>query len=624
MPRTRFLLLIVLIAAVALPASALADPGAIDRVSQGAAGGNGAAHVDQGRLSADGRCVAFVTAEKLLAEDPNTRNDIYERCDGSTRLVSTGPAAGAGTASNPFMELRQISDAGCVLFYSSEKLTDDDGDTRPDLFKRCGGTIERVSQGPNGGEGPEDVIGGEMSADGLCVAFLAHEKLTADDGDTIPDIYERCGSTTKRVTQGPAGGDASDGFPNLEQVTDDGACVLFTTPEKLTDDDHDDQSDAYARCGSTTRKMTPGDGAFPVSPTRLSQDGQCLNFETEEPLASTDTDTEYDIYTACGANLLHVSTGPASTGGAFSVSGRDVSYDASCVAFETSEHLTSDDSDTAGDVYKRCGASLERVSKGDGGNAEIDAEGESISPDGRCMTFTSAEHITADDTDTSNDLFERCGDTTERVAQGPSGGNGSFEPQAIAISTDGTRVIFTTDEQLTGDDTNDVTDIYERSNGQTTKVSPAQKSASPYGSNPSAASADASRVLFSRFDRLADDDTDDFFDIYLATIAPTAATGDATDVSMTGATLHGTSSGDPATKYHFVVEGSATPEADAPVGTGIKAVSATVTGLAPGTTYRYRLVATSAGGTTTGVERVFKTAALPPSGGSDNSGDNGG
>src|SRR4051812_11134686 len=55
MPRT-LLIAALIVLALALPASALADPGLIDHVSQGPAGGNAAVHVDQGRLSNDGRC----------------------------------------------------------------------------------------------------------------------------------------------------------------------------------------------------------------------------------------------------------------------------------------------------------------------------------------------------------------------------------------------------------------------------------------------------------------------------------------------------------------------------------------------------------------------------------------
>jgi methylglyoxal synthase len=619
MPRTsRALLLAVLIlAALALPASAMADPGVIERVSQGPAGGSGPAHVQEGRLSSDGRCIVFQTTEKLTSDDDNNRGDIFQRCGTTTTRISTGPAPNAGTKPSPYLEYRdQSADGSCVLFDTNEVLTDDDGDSSIDIYKRCGTDIKRVSQGPNGGDAPQDVHHGALSRDGVCVVFAAHEKLTDDDGDTIPDLFERCGTTTKRITQGPAGGDDPSVGANFEEMTPDGGCVLFSTQEKLTDDDGDTSRDLYTRCGSTTTKVSPGDGAFDVSAERISPDGQCVTFTTDEQLADTDKDSADDTYKSCGTSLTHLSIGPAGGNAEIDTRPDDISADGSCLAFDTPEKLTSDDNDTSVDVYKRCGATIERVSTGSGGgNAEIDAETDWMSPDGRCLVFTSEEHITPDDTDATLDLFERCGDTTERISQGPNGGNGSFEPQSFGISTDGARVIFTTDEKLTTDDMNDVTDIYERSNGQTTKVSPAIVSG-PYGSNPQDVSADATRIVFSRGDRLTGDDMDDFFDIYAATLAPTASTGEASDVTMTGATLHGTSS---AGKYHFEY-GSSTPEEDVPAG-GIQHVSTIITGLNPDTTYHYRLVVTSPGGTTTSVERSFKTAASP---GSDNSGNNGG
>lgn len=625
----RILTLTALLFCLALPATAMATPGVVDRVSQGPSGGNGPTHVDQGRLSADGRCVVFDTTEALTGDDVNARKDIYERCDGVTTLVSIGPAANAGHAAATYLEFRGMSsDGACIVFDTNAALTDDDGDSNIDIFKRCGSNIERVSQGPTGGNAAQDVHHGEISADGVCVVFQAHEALTSDDHDSIPDLYERCGSTTKRISQGPAGGDDPQGYPQPGQLTADGSCVSFETREKLTGDDTDDQVDTYVRCGSTTNKLTPGNGAFDASFDLLSPDGQCVVFETEEKLAGTDTDAQNDIYRSCaGGSLEHISTGPAGGSGDFYASGTDISRDTTCVVFDTIEKITADDTDTTTDVYKRCGTSIERVSKGDGGgNAEIDAEGDWISPDGRCVVFTTVEHVTSDDTDASDDVFERCGDTTERVSQGPAGGNGAIAPQAFAISYDGTRVVFTTDERLTADDTNDVTDVYERSNGQTTRVSPDQASASPYGSNPQGVSDDASRVLMGRFDRLASDDTDDYFDIYLVTIAPTAATGAATEVGQTGAKLNGTSG---VGTFHFVIaEGITTPDVEVPAGPGIHGVSAAVTGLTPGTTYHYRLVVTSPGGTTQSVERTFTTAAAtvppPPVDNGDNGGNDGG
>jgi len=101
--------------------------------------------------------------------------------------------------------------------------------------------------------------------------------------------------------------------------------------------------------------------------------------------------------------------------------------------------------------------------------------------------------------------------------------------------------------------------------------------------------------------------------------APTATTQAATNVALTTATLTGTSNpSGAATTYHFewgttTGYGQQAPVPDAAVGsdTADHAVTQTLTGLAPGTTYHYRLVATSATGTTDGADMSFATAAAP-------------
>src|SRR3954469_25117291 len=342
MPITRpALIFTALLLFVALPASAMAAPGVIDRVSQGPSGGNGPGQVDQGDVSSDGHCVVFNTTEGLTSDDLNNRNDIYERCDGVTSRVSTGPAANAGTSTAPglYLEYRDMSsDGGCVLFDTNEKLTDDDGDSNIDIYKRCGTTVERESQGPNGGDAAQDGHHGRLSVDGVCVVFQAHEPLTSDDHDSIPDIYERCGTPTKRISFGPTGGDDPQGYPQPGTLTADGSCVAFETREKLTGDDSDDQADTYVRCGSTIRRATPGNGAFDASFDALSPDGQCVVFETDEQLAVTDTDTQNDEYRSCaGAPIEHLSRGPAGGGGDHYSSSTDISRDTTCTLFDTDE-----------------------------------------------------------------------------------------------------------------------------------------------------------------------------------------------------------------------------------------------------------------------------------------------
>ena len=98
---------------------------------------------------------------------------------------------------------------------------------------------------------------------------------------------------------------------------------------------------------------------------------------------------------------------------------------------------------------------------------------------------------------------------------------------------------------------------------------------------------------------------------------PAAALSSATAVGRTAATLNGTVSPQGnATTYRFEYGISfytaSTPAGNAGAGTGAQSVSSTLSGLRPGTTYHYRLDATSAFGTTETADRTF-TTAVPPS-----------
>lgn len=106
------------------------------------------------------------------------------------------------------------------------------------------------------------------------------------------------------------------------------------------------------------------------------------------------------------------------------------------------------------------------------------------------------------------------------------------------------------------------------------------------------------------------------------TQAPIATTGPATGVSSSGATLNGTvNPNSHPTTYRFQYGttssyGSSAPASPAPVGSdgSDHVVSQALTGLAPNTTYHYRVVATDAlGFTTVGVDVGFTTnaAAVP-------------
>ncbi len=99
--------------------------------------------------------------------------------------------------------------------------------------------------------------------------------------------------------------------------------------------------------------------------------------------------------------------------------------------------------------------------------------------------------------------------------------------------------------------------------------------------------------------------------------APTAITGPVSAVGGTTATLNGTvNPAGLATDWWFeygttTSYGSKTATTAAGSGTANVSVSRALTGLAPSTTYHYRLVAKSSGGTTNGADGLFTTASPP-------------
>jgi hypothetical protein len=104
--------------------------------------------------------------------------------------------------------------------------------------------------------------------------------------------------------------------------------------------------------------------------------------------------------------------------------------------------------------------------------------------------------------------------------------------------------------------------------------------------------------------------------VFTSGAVPTVTTGSATNITETGATLHGTVSPEGSeTKYYFeygaekkeYAKWAKTAEASAGSGTNDVEESAAITGLTPNKAYYFRLAATSSGGTTYGAEEVLST-----------------
>ena len=245
----------------------------------------------------------------------------------------------------------------------------------------------------------------------------------------------------------------------------DGARVVFDTAESLVGADTDTQNDLYERSGGQTTLISAGpdggNGAFGASPNGVSADGARVLFSTAESLVGADTDTQNDIYERSGGQTTLISIGPDGGNGPFGANFQGVSTDGASVLFETSERLVSADTDAQNDVYERAGGQTSLISTGPaGGNGVSDPSFEDVSADGAVVLFNTDESLVSADTDAQFDVYERSGGQTTLISTGPAGGNGAFEPSFEAVSADGARVLFSTDESLISADTDTAYDVY--------------------------------------------------------------------------------------------------------------------------------------------------------------------
>ena len=247
-------------------------------------------------MSDDGTRVIFASNERLVAQDVDNLRDVYERANGTTTtLVSTGPG---DTHTMPVCEPDEFGE-GCrhrispdgshIFFYANESLAPQDTGGYLDLYDRSGGTVQLVSIGPAGGNGPFDVDSYEfhsaLSDDGSHVFFATREALTSNDTNTLPDIYERSGGTTSLI---PTGG---QNFFDLRSSTD-GTRLIFRASAQLVPADVDSRTDVYERHAGTTTLISTGPTdthTYDADPAAISDDGLRVFFGTIENLVSTDT-----------------------------------------------------------------------------------------------------------------------------------------------------------------------------------------------------------------------------------------------------------------------------------------------------------------------------------------------
>jgi Tol biopolymer transport system component len=464
-------------------------------VSTGPAGGNGpfpasplfgslndpASYRPTG-MTPDGSHVLFTTAEQLVSEDTDNRSDIYERFGNTTRLVSTGPTGGDPRISNGSPVA--ISDDGALIFFTSyERLTADDTNDDPDVYLRTGGNTRLISSGPptlSGFERSLSLIG--ASPDGQRVVFETNRQLDPRDADGGFDVYQWSGGSPEIVSIGPNG--ENSGVTTFNGAMNrDGSHIFWASYGALVPEDTNGSEDLYEHTGGTTRLVSVGVGSYGGFLTGFSADGTRVFFETQAPLAPDDTNAWYDIYERANGTTTLLSRGTDSAGASW----RAGSADGSHVFFVSHAALTPEDTDGRYSMYEWSAGAITYVAPWVSPPHNLSV---ALSTDGARLFVDSIGPLVGSDADTGctegtllgppgcADVYERFAGAWTLISTGPATVNGTYsvcEVQflvsnpfffvfcPIAISADGTHVLFRTRERLTADDTDDLLDVYESS-----------------------------------------------------------------------------------------------------------------------------------------------------------------
>ena len=505
--------------------------GTTTRVTAGDINGNGNVGAFFGRVSDDGSRVFFITNESLVSGDTDGFPDIYERSSGSTKLVTTGDVNGNGGFFVAFGPIS--SDGSRVFFQTKEQLVAADVDATQDVYERVNGQTHLISPGGFSGDSDAEVL--YASKDGSRVFFQTFEPVLRDDTDPARDVY---GAYTapgtgppgarhplfSRISTGQINGNTPGFGSSLVGTTPSGSTAFFSTPERLSFSDADNSNDIYVRRGGVTnlvsRGAINGNGAFTANFSGSDTQGLFIYFNTAEPLVSADTDASTDVYqgSSFGAAPKLVSTGPVNGNGPFGAAFERTAKDGLTMVFTTDEQLLASDTDSATDIYQRglISNNTTRISAGAvNGNGGFPVRFLDASDNLARVFFETSEQLAAGDTDLSKDIYERASGTTSLVSAGEINGNKSDNAFFGGASADGLRVFFETREQLVANDTDNEFDLYERSAGTTKRVSIGNVNGNnPTGAHYDGASADGSTVFFSTQEPLTADDTDPAQDIY--------------------------------------------------------------------------------------------------------------
>lgn len=447
--------------------------GMVAPVSVGAGGnfGNAAA---SSVLVAGPRFVAFRTAASdLVAGDSNGVNDVFVRdfVAGTTRRVSID-AAGAQLPLASNLTGGGVGAAPVVQFSTAAVVVAGDSNAIDDLFRirLDTGAITHLSSRVGGGFRSSGQLSSASGAqDGERAQWSGLDgDWDAADANGQYDAFLSGGSTTTRALSAPGGNYDADGFSSQPCADLDGATSAFqTTATNLVPGDTNEAVDIVLCEGPacTPERIALAPTPVPLAVVRdgstapdLSADGRYVVFETESShlvAGGSDAIVEPDIILRDRGTGQNVLITPGDEGGTDPVVSDDGRYVAYRSIRESVARTLGGPPPAQAMLYDRATSTRRLVSAGPGGvAADALVRSVAISGDGSTVVFdSSAGNLVAGDSNGTSDVFIHdvaTGALARALPIGATGGGGA-EPR---VSRDGRRVVFTAydSDYVAGDD----------------------------------------------------------------------------------------------------------------------------------------------------------------------------
>jgi hypothetical protein len=399
-----------------LPAQAV--PSSPDRLTHAHPSGDTDGFSMNPYVSGNGRYVAFTSDATNLTSSTSLSGwhaYVHDRDTGQTRLAS---ADDYGTPGNDQSFAKGVTNDGAVLFESyADNLVSNDGNAAWDVFVReWGGSTSRVSKSSGGTEGNDASYGSSISADGDRVLFWSFASNLATGSSGAASLYVRDRSA----------GDTS---------------VIVN----------------FANAPYENRML-------------ISGDGETVVFETGATLATTDTDSEIDVYTHEVGSIGYVHVSDLLSGQGLHAQQPYISYSGRYVVYVGDGLLTADATSQSLDVYLHDATNdtTDIVSLSSSGTQQYEWGGggmPSVSNDGQYVSFqSSAELVPAADNCCGVHVYLRdtVNDTTTRLNEPSPGYDSDASAEQQMVSGDGSVVVFMSfASDLGAYDGNGLPDIFE-------------------------------------------------------------------------------------------------------------------------------------------------------------------